>query len=269
MEDYMKQGILIVSFGTTHKDTREKNIEKLAETVRENFPGWNIYQAYSSGIVRSILRKRDNIIVFDIKEALEQMKQEGITHALVLPTHIIDGIENNKMKQIVENYREFFADIKIAHALLENEDDCKYTAKAFWKEIEKTVGDKPVILMGHGTSHKADRFYAMVEKEMRSYSGKEIYIATVEGAITIEDVIEGLNASQGEKGPVLLLPFMLVAGDHAANDMAGEEKSFASKLRNEGYEPKCILRGIGEYDEIRNLYIKHLREASTLLDINT
>jgi sirohydrochlorin cobaltochelatase len=246
MEDYMKQGILIVSFGTTHKDTREKNIEKLSETVRENFPGWKIYQAYSSSIVRSILKKRDNIIIPDIKEALQQMKQEGITHALVLPTHIIDGIENNRMKQTIKSCQELFADIRIANALLGNEEDCKYTARAFWKEIEKTAEDMPVILMGHGSSHEADKFYAMVEKELRSYSGKEIYIATVEGTTAIEDVIKRLNAFPGEKGRVLLLPFMLVAGDHAVNDMAGEEDSFASKLRNAGYEPECILRGMGE-----------------------
>lgn len=265
----MKQGILIVSFGTTYKDTREKNIEKLAVTVRENFPGWNIYQAYSSSIVRSILKKRDNIIVPDVKEALQQMQQEGITHALVLPTHIIDGIENNKIKQTIEICRELFADIKTADALLGNERDCKYIAKAFWKEIEIIAGDAPVILMGHGSAHEADKYYAMLEKEIRDYSGKETYIATVEGTITIETVIEQLNASPKEKGRVLLLPFMLVAGDHAVNDMAGEKDSFASKLRNEGYEPECILRGIGEYEGVRNLYIKHLREASTLLDISS
>ncbi|MBU5330776.1 MAG: sirohydrochlorin cobaltochelatase [Anaerocolumna aminovalerica] len=259
----MKQGILIVSFGTTHKDTREKNIEKLAETVRENFPDWNIYQAYSSGIVRSILKKRDNIIVPDVKEALQQMHQEGVTHAVVLPTHIIDGIENNRMKLTIESCRELFDDIKTADVLLGNEEDCKYIAKAFWKEIEKIAGDAPVILMGHGSAHEADRCYAMVEKELQSYTGKEIYIATVEGTVTIETVIERLKASPKEKGRVLLLPFMLVAGDHAVNDMAGEEDSLASKLRNEGYEPECILRGMGEYEGIRNLYIRHLREANT------
>ncbi len=267
----MKQGILIVSFGTTHKETREKNIEKLAETVREAFPDWTIYQAYSSNIVRGILKKRDGLIIPNVREALEQMQQEGVAQALILPTHIIDGIENNRMKQTAERCRDLFAELKLARVLLDNEADCKETAKVLWKEIEAEAGNSPVILMGHGSVNAADRFYARLETELRGLSGQEIYIATVEGSITITHVIEKLNVSANQrgtkKGRVLLLPFMLVAGDHAVNDMAGEEDSFAAKLRDAGYEPECILRGIGEYEGIRKLYIKHLREASTLPDI--
>ncbi len=268
----MNQGILIVSFGTTHKETREKNIEKLVQTVREVFPDRSIYQAYSSNIVRSILKRRDNLIIPNVREALQQMQQEGITQVIILPTHIIDGIENNRMKQTADGCRDLFMDLKLARVLLDNEADCKDTAKALWKEIKAEAGNSPVILMGHGSVNVADRFYSRLETELRSLSGQQIYIATVEGSITIEHVIEKLNASaekrEYEKGRVLLLPFMLVAGDHAVNDMAGEEDSFAAKLRDAGYEPECILRGIGEYEEIRRLYIKHLREASTLPNVH-
>ncbi len=257
----MSQGILIVSFGTTYKETRDKNIERIAETVRESFPDWRVYQAYSSNIVRGILKKRDNIIIPDTKEALLRMKQDGITHATVLPTHIIDGIENNRMKNTIEECLDLFEEIKTAGVLLGNKEDFRLVARALWKEIKKHTEDVPVIFMGHGSVHEADQCYTILEKELRLYSGRNVYIATVEGAVTIEDIIPRLNADVTERGRVLLLPFMLVAGDHAVNDMAGEEESFASRLKSEGYEPECILRGIGEYEGIRRIYIKHLREA--------
>lgn len=257
----MKRGILIVSFGTTYKETREKNIEKLAETVRDTFPDWVIYQAYSSNKVRSILKKRDDITVLSTKEALIRMQEEGIAKVTVLPTHIIDGIENNLMKQAIETERHLFQEISIANALLEGEKDYKLTANALWQEIKGIANNDPVIFMGHGSSHEADSSYELLELELRAMSGKDIYIATVEGSTTIEAVVERLNAVSSVRGRVLLLPFMLVAGDHATNDMAGDEDSFAALLKEEGYQPECILKGIGEYEAVRNIYIRHLREA--------
>jgi len=257
----MKQGILIVSFGTTYQETREKNIEKIAETVTDIFPDWDIYQAYSSNTVRNILKKRDNIIIPDTQEALKQMSEAGITKVVILPTHIIDGIENNRMKQSIKKCGALFEEIKIARVLLGYEEDYKVTAKALWEDMKDLAEDAPVILMGHGSAHEADQSYEILEQELRFYSKKDIYIATVEGADTIASVIERLNASHAERGRVLLLPFMLVAGDHATNDMAGEEDSFASLLKQEGYEPQCVLKGIGEYESIRNIYIQHLQEA--------
>ncbi|MFT4146237.1 MAG: sirohydrochlorin cobaltochelatase [Mobilitalea sp.] len=257
----MNQGILIVRFGTTYKETREKNIEKLAETVRDNFPDWSIYQAYSSNKVRSILKERDNITVLSPKEALKQMQADGITKVAVLPTHIIDGIENNLMKQAIKAESHLFQEISVANALLEGEKDHKLTANALWQEIKETANNDPVIFMGHGSSHEADSSYELLEAELRAVSGSDIYIATVEGNTTIEEVLERLNTVSTVKGRVLLLPFMLVAGDHATNDMAGEEDSFAALLIKEGYQPDCILKGIGEYEAIRNIYIRHLRSA--------
>ncbi len=257
----MKQGILIVSFGTTYRETREKNIEAIVQSVREAFPGWAVYQAYSSNIVRSILKKRDNLVVSDVKEALLQMAHDGVTHAAVLPTHIIHGTENSRMKHTIEECRQLFAEIRTARALLGSETDYTLIANALWQEIGQAAGDDPVIFMGHGSVHEADKSYPKLEKQLRLCSGKDIYIATVEGSVSIEDIIKRLNLSTEKRKRVLVLPFMLVAGDHAVNDMAGEENSFVSKLKAEGYEPECVLKGIGEYHSIRTVYINHLREA--------
>ncbi len=257
----MKKGILMVSFGTTYRDTREKNIERLAEAVRENFPHWKLYQAYSSQRVRNVLEKRDHIRIPGIQEALLEMLQEEITHVAVLPTHVMDGIENNKMKHAVEEVRTLFTEVKIAGALLGGEADIKLVAGAIWEEIKEIAGDDPVVFMGHGSAHEADQCYAELETALRSSSGRELYIATVEGAVNIASVIERLAAEQKGKGRILLLPLMLVAGDHAIHDMAGEEASFASELKAAGYEPECILKGMGEYEGIREIYIEHLRKV--------
>lgn len=257
----MRQGILIVSFGTTYGETRERNIERIAEAVRESFPDRNVCQAYSSSTVRDILKTRDDITIHNTEEALHRLKNSGVTHVTVLPTHIIDGIENNRMKRAIEGCRGLFDEIRTAGVLLGGKADYELTAKALWEELEEAAGDTPVILMGHGSAHEADNSYTLLEKELRDCSGKEIYIATVEGSVTIDSVIGRLKASVPKRGRVLLLPFMLVAGDHAVHDMAGEGASFASKLRAEGYEPECVLKGIGEYEGIRNIYIRHLREA--------
>lgn len=260
---FMRLGILVVSFGTTYPKTRAKNIGKIAECVRECYPDALVKEAVSSNIVRTIMRKQEHLPALTITEALEQMKQEGITKAVVLPTHIIDGIENHKMKQAVEECRMLFDEIKVADALLTTEEDYAAAASALWESLKDEAGDCPVILMGHGTAHEADESYRKIERAITGYSHKRVYLATVEGGITIEDVIARMKKEVPAGSRVIVTPFMLVAGDHANNDMAGEEESFASRLREEGYEPECILRGLGEYAAIREIYLGHLRKALT------
>jgi sirohydrochlorin cobaltochelatase len=260
----MKKGVLIVSFGTTYKDTREKNIDRIEQAVRQEKPDCMVLQAYSSDRVRDIIKKRDGIDIPGIKDALERMAESGVTHLTVLPTHVIDGIENNKMKQIIKQYRPFFQTLKTADPLLGKEEDYGFVAKALWDSLEEEVKDGVLIFMGHGSYHEADNCYEKMEKALREYSGKEIYIATVEGSTSIEDVIERMNMGydqqERQKIRVVIVPFMLVAGDHAVNDMAGEEDSFLLKVKTQGYEAECILKGLGEYESIRLIYLQHLEK---------
>ena len=257
----MKQGILVVSFGTTYHETRIKNIERIVNMVSEEYKEYAVYQAYSSVTVRRVLRNRDQIQVFDTKEALEAMARDGITQVIVMPTHIIDGIETNKVHQAIRECTSLFSQIITADVLLQKESDYEATAAALWEEIKEEAGNDPVILMGHGSAHVADKSYRKLEEVLRTYAKQEVFIATVEGEVTIEDVIDRLKGSHRQRGRVLLLPFMLVAGDHATIDMAGEKDSFLTMLRQEGYEPECVLRGIGEYEKIRKIYLRHLEEA--------
>lgn len=261
---HMKKGILIVSFGTTHQETKIKNIERVVGAVAEYYPDYPIYQAYSSSIVRNILKKRDKLIIPDTKEALLAMQRDGITQVAVLPTHIIDGIENNRMKQAIDDCRGMFRSIAIADVLLAREEDYKMIVRDLWSEIKEEIDGASVIFMGHGSAHEADQSYEKLETEFRDYTKEEIYLATVEGKVTIEDVIASLKNSAKIDNRIVLLPFMLVAGDHAIHDMAGEEDSFTAKLKAEGYKVRCILKGLGEYESIRRIYIEHLRKVMEL-----
>lgn len=259
--EYIKKGILIVSFGTTYLETRKKNIEALADTVQNKFLDCKIWQAYSSDMVRSIILKREGLMILSIQEAFQQMKEAGIQEVTVLPTHIIDGVENNKMKQIAQTFVNSFQNIRIAGALLEKEEDYALVAQALWDSLKEKVGNRTLILMGHGTYHEADKSYEKLQKALMACSGQNIFIATVEGAITIEDIIQEMGQLETPSTQIVITPFMLVAGDHATNDMAGEEDSMYSKLKEHGYEVEYILKGIGEYEKIRNIYIQHLEGA--------
>lgn len=262
----MKSGILIVSFGTTYPGTRAKNIGKITECVRTCYPDAIVKEAVSSQIVRTAMQKRENLPAMDTETALQVMRAEGVTHVTVLPTHIIDGIENNQMKQAVENCWGLFEVIHVADVLLAQEEDYIIAARALWESVKDEVGNAPVIFMGHGTTHEADASYQRMEAALREYTGgRPVYMATVEGTVTIEDVIakmaREIGCPEADHCRIVVTPFMLVAGDHAMNDMAGDKDSFVSRLREEGYAPECIIRGIGEYPAMREIYLSHLRKA--------
>ena len=271
----MKKAILIVSFGTTYPDTRQKNIAAITRQVRALYPDAVVEEAVSSTIVRNAMKKREHIEAKSPTEALESMKKQGVTHVAVFPTHVIDGIENHRLKEAAKKYAGAFEQIAVADALLAKPQDYEDVAKALWESLKEEVGDFPLILMGHGTEHAADASYAMMEQSLRAYAKHEIYIATVEGSITIKDVIARMKSGpqSRQNGKVLLTPFMLVAGDHANNDMAGgmqdgeqpDADSFAGKLQAAGYRPECVIRGIGEYPAVREVYLTHLRQVTKKL----
>lgn len=261
MERKEETGILLVSFGTSYRETRERNIDRLAKEIAGEYPHMPVYQAFSSGKVIDILKKRDGIRVHTVQEALQRMKQDGLRRVLVQPTHIIDGIENKKVRKCLEDYGNDFCRLVMGRVLLEKEKDYERAAAALWQELGQEVGMGSLILMGHGTREEADQAYARLEQTFHKQGQKKVYVATVEGRDSLEKALAKLDSHPGrESKRVVLAPFMLVAGDHAVNDMAGERDSFAVRTAAAGWEPQCILKGLAEYQGIRELYLEHLRE---------
>lgn len=256
----MKKAILIVSFGTTYPATRQKNIEAITRQVQARYPDVLVAEAVSSKVVRAAMKEREELAPKSPEEGLLALKEQGATHVVVFPTHVIDGIENHRMKAVVDAHADAFEAIAVADALLGRPQDYADVAAALWESLKEEVGDAPLVLMGHGSEHIADSSYARFEEALRRYSGHAVYLATVEGAVTISDVIARMQGKKQTR--VVVAPFMLVAGDHANHDMAGEADSFASRLRDAGYVPECLIRGIGEYPAVREVYLAHLREQT-------
>ncbi len=252
----MKKGILVVSFGTSHLDTMEKCITAVEHKIQEACPQVECYRAFTSEIIMGILKERNQIKISNVEEALVKMHQDGITHVYIQPTHIIDGIENNKVKKIKENFKNKFEEIVIGEPLLSAQEDYEQVVKVIWGELSKEVEDDLLIFMGHGSEHESNYAYEKLEQEFHRQGHNNVFVATVEAKPDINMVIERIKKLKRKR--VIVTPFMLVAGEHAKNDMAGKKDSYYSRLSAEGYDVTCIMKGLGEYEVIRTIFLKHL-----------
>jgi sirohydrochlorin cobaltochelatase len=255
----IKKGILLVAFGSSVPEAQVsfKNIEK---KVKKTFPGIPVRWAYTSHIIRHKLAKEGKQL--DSAEvALAKMMDEGFTHVAVQSLHTIAGEEYH---QLVQNAHAFgqmaggFKRILVGYPLLAREDDLERVTKAILANIPGDRKKKDaVVLMGHGTPHPGNAFYAAMMYHFQK-NDPNIFMGTVEGAPTIDDIKEMLAEKRIKKA--YLMPFMSVAGDHARNDMAGdEEDSWKSILTKSGIKCVPILKGTAEYDDIVDIWVDHLR----------
>ena len=254
-----KKAVLVVSFGTSYEETRKKTIDQIENDMAEAFPSYAIYRAWTSGMIRAKLLKRDGIRIYNVCEALEAMAADGIQEVIVQPTHVINGIENDQMKADVAAYADRFMRVSIGTPVLTTAEDSKCVIDAIVKELHPAK-DEALVLMGHGTEHYADAVYAALDYQFKDLEHSNIFMGTVEGYPTLESVMR-LVQKAGYRH-VVLAPFMIVAGDHANNDLAGdEEDSWKSVFEAAGFSVRCVLKGLGEYESIRKLFVEHAREA--------
>lgn len=259
-----KKAILVVSFGTSFTDTREKTINKIENEIKNSFPEYEFYSAFTSEIIIKILKDRDNIVIYTVKEALEQMIKNGIKEVIVQPTHILNGIENDKMLKEIQNSSDSFNSILIGAPLLTSTKDYQAVVEGLKCELPDTREDEAIVYMGHGTDHDSNACYAALECMFHDYGMEDIYIGTVEAYPSISEVIKKLAKKEYKR--VMLIPFMLVAGDHAKNDMAGDnEDSWKTVLEEKGYEVRCMLKGLGEFKFISDIYLDHINKAKNVL----
>ena len=252
----MKKGIIVTSFGTTYKETRQLCIESIENRVKNEFPDYLVLRAFTSRVVIHRLKKRDNISVDTPTEALIKMKENGIKDIFIQPLLIIEGIEYEK---ILREAKDFMADyecnISIGKPLLSSDLDYEKVVEG----LGLTDKNEAVVFMGHGSEHETDISYDKLQKIIWTHGYKNVHIATVEGEKTIEEVVEDLKAKEIKK--VILKPFMLVAGDHAINDMASaEDDSWKSILENNNIEVVTDLKGLGQYKAIQDIFIEHLKD---------
>ena len=252
------KAILMVSFGTSHLDTMEKTICRIEQDAAAAFPDRKIYRAFTSGMIIRKLKRTENLETDTVEEALKRMLSDGITDVVVQPTHIINGIENDRMMEKLMEAMESFHRIRVGKPLLSSVDDYKKAIHAVMAETELQEGEV-LVLMGHGTEHHANAAYPMLEYTFHALGYSQVLVGTVESFPDLKNVMTKLEISGKKK--VLLMPFMLVAGDHAKNDMAGEEDSWKSELEEAGYEVRAELKGLGEFEGIRRIFMEHIAET--------
>ena len=251
----MKKAVLVVSFGTSYHETRRKTIEACEIKIKESLEGYDFYRAFTSGMIINKLRKRDNMEIYNPSEVLEQLYKNGYEEVVVQSLHIICGDEYNKLKDMVAEYEDKFERISIGRPLLTYIDDYRETVEAVKQDLDKMDIDEAIVFMGHGTEHESHSAYPAIEYMFRDY-GINAFVGTVEGYPELEQVIKKLKNRNIKT--VDLLPFMLVAGDHAINDMASdEEDSWKTVLEKEGFNVKVHLKGLGENPYIQEKFKNH------------
>jgi len=255
----MKKGILVTSFGTTYEETRKLCIESIENRIKEEFNDFLVLGAFTSKVVISRLKKRDNYIVDNPREALEKMKENGIKDIFIQPLLIIDGVEYHKIIKAQEQFLEDNKDIriKIGKPLLTTENDYERAINAL--KIQNNKAGEGTVFMGHGTYHNADIAYERLEKTIREKGYRNAFIGTVEGEKSLDEIIVELLDKKINK--VKLKPFMLVAGDHAKNDMASkDDDSWKSILEKNDMEVEVEIKGLGEIKAIQDIFIDHLKD---------
>lgn len=255
-----KKAILAVSFGTSFNETREKTIDRIEDDIRGAYPDCTLYRAWTSKMILRKIQKRDNLHICNVQEAMEQMLQDGITDLTVQPTHVINGLENDRMKEDVLYYKDRFDRISFGAPLLSSEQDNREAIEALMAEWTSLPENEALVLMGHGTSHYANAIYAALDYMFKDLGYPNVFLGTVEAYPSMESLLKQIHAFQPKK--VHLAPFMIVAGDHAQNDMAGDDPdSWYFQFVRAGFPVECHLKGLGEYEGIRRIFLRHIAEG--------
>ena len=275
--------ILVVSFGTSFNDSRAEDIGGVEKALQAAYPDWSVRRAFTAQIIINHVQARDDEKIDNMDQALERAVDNGVKNLVVQPTHLMHGAEYDELTEAVENYKDKFESVKIAEPLLGevgadetaiNEDKAA-VAEAITAEAVKTAGFDSLdaakeegtafVFMGHGTSHTAQISYSQMQTQMEQLGYENVFIGTVEGEpedTACEAVIEKLKNAGYKK--VILRPLMVVAGDHANNDMAGDDDdSWKSQFEASGAFDSIDtqIAGLGEIDAIQQLYVAHTQAA--------
>ncbi len=256
-----KKALVVVSFGTSYPETRKVTIEALEKQFEEEFQGWDIKRVFTSRIIKKAIKEKEGITVLNLEEMLLRLAEEGYDEVIVQSTHITRGAEYYNVYKTTKSFKDRFRSLKLGRALFYEHQDFVNTAKA----LETQFPPGAVVMMGHGNeSHRAFNKTYMKLQSCFDRENKPVFIGLVEGVPGIDEVIENLKKAGVEK--VTLMPLMIVAGDHARNDMAGDEPdSWKSRLEEAGIEVAVYLHGMGENRHIRALYIDHAKGALELV----
>jgi len=255
----MKKALLVVSFGTSYHDTCEKNIVACERELAASCPDRALFRAWTSGMIIRKLQQRDNLHIDTPLQALQKLARQGYQDVAIQSLHIINGDEYEKIVREVSTLRPLFKRLAIGAPLLSRHDDYQALMQALLAQMPGVACDERVVFMGHGTSHHAFAAYACLDHMMLA-SGFPARVGAVESYPEIDSVIASLR--EEKVSAVHLMPLMLVAGDHAINDMASDdETSWKRRFERVGIRATPWLQGLGENPHVRAMFVAHLQQA--------
>ena len=275
--------LLVVSFGTSFNDSRAEDIKGIEDALAKAYPDWSVRRAFTAQIIINHVQARDDEVIDNMQQALDRAVANGVKNLVVQPTHLMHGAEYDELVEAVENYKDKFETVKIAEPLLGEvgadadavNSDKEAVAKALTAEAVKDAGYDSLdaakedgtafVFMGHGTSHTAKVSYSQMQTQMKDLGYDNVFIGTVEGEpeeTSCESVIDAVEKAGYKK--VVLRPLMVVAGDHANNDMAGDDddswkSQFEASKAFDSVESQ--IAGLGEIDAIQQIYVAHTKAA--------
>ena len=282
-DDIGENELLVVSFGTSFNASRAADIKGIEDALQAAYPDWSVRRAFTAQIIINHVQARDGEKIDNMQQAMDRAVANGVKNLVVQPTHLMHGAEYDEMMEMIDSYRDKFESVAVAEPLLGEvgadaaviNSDKEAVAKAITAAAVKDAGFDSLdaaaaektafVFMGHGTSHTAKISYSQMQTTMQTLGYDNVFIGTVEGEpeeTACENVIEAVKAAGYTK--VVLRPLMVVAGDHANNDMAGaDDDSWLSQFKASGAfeEVETQIAGLGEISDIQQLYIAHTKAA--------
>ena len=252
------KAILVTSFGTSYNDSRNITIGGIENVLRENFEGYQIRRAFTAQIIIDKLAERDGIVIDNFEQAMDRAVADGIQELIIVPTHLMNGFEYTDVMDAMADYEDKFEVLAISDPLLTSDDDYTRVAEALYGSMEKyDDGETAIVFMGHGTEAESNSVYATMQEKFTELGKENVFVGTVEAEPTLEDVLAKVKEKNYSK--VVLRAMMVVAGDHANNDMADPEdpESWYSAFTAEGYDVTAVLQGLGQIYEVAEIYAEH------------
>ncbi len=260
-DDIGEKELLVISFGTSFNDNRQATIGAIEAAMEEAFPDFSVRRGFTSNIIIDHVLTRDNVKIDDVGEALDRAVANGVKTLVVQPTHLMNGYEYTDLSNELAEYADSFDQIVLGEPLLTSDEDFEAVAEAIVAATaEYDDGETAIVFMGHGTEAESNQVYAKMQDVLTAGGHENYFVGTVEATPSLDDVVAAVGEKEYKK--VVLEPLMVVAGDHANNDMAGDEEGAWKKtFEDAGYEVECLLTGLGSMEPIQDLYVAHAQAA--------
>lgn len=256
------QAIMVVSFGTSFNDNRKETICAVENAIAEAFPDYDVRRAFTAQIIIDKVAKYDDVIIDNVGEALDRAVEDGVKTLVVQPTHLMNGLEYNDLVTELAEYSDAFEKIEVGEPLLTTDADFEAVAQAITAATKDyDDGETAICFMGHGTEAESNQVYSKMQEVLKADGYENYFVGTVEASPTLEDVLAAVQENEAYT-KVALQPLMVVAGDHANNDMAGDEEgTWKSEFTAAGYEVTPLLNGLGSLEDVQKLYVEHTQAA--------